>query len=174
MEQFTILLNLHAQALTIFGPYLPTVKFFSAVISLLFFTGIVILIFRLNLVGEKAREYSEALSGEAAGKKRTVKVWKEIVANLESGDPARRKYAVIEADKVLDELLKMSGYHGEDMGERLKQITSAQLSNIEDIWQAHKVRNRIAHESDFQVGASDAERIIDAYGRAFRQLKLID
>lgn len=168
------ILNLRAQIIDIFNPYLPTIEFSAMLISLALFTGIVILIFKVNYIGMKTKYYREALRGEGVSRHRTVKIWKRILGNLQSGNPARRKFAIIEADKVLDEILKLSGYKGEDMGERLKQVTPAQISNIEDIWTVHRIRNRIAHESDYELSEESAERAISIYARTFRQLGLID
>lgn len=155
-------------------PYLPTIKVISAIISLIFFTGIIILVVKLNYVGMKVKQYREILSGDGISKQRTVKIWKQILADLNSGEPGRRKVAIIEADKAFDEVLKLSGYKGENMSERLKQLTSAQISNIDDIWVAHKIRNQIAHESGFELSHPNAVRIIEFYSVAFKQLGLID
>ncbi|MDP1688930.1 MAG: hypothetical protein Q8L47_02260 [bacterium] len=161
----------------IFGfldPYMATIQFVSAIISILLFTGIVILVIKLNYVSMKVKKYREILRGEGISKHRTVKIWKQICADLESGDPGRRKLAIIEADKVLDEILKLSGYKGETMSERLKQLTSAQIGNLDDIWMVHKIRNQIVHEAGYELPHAAAVRSIGIYEAAFRQLGLID
>lgn len=155
-------------------PYLPAIKSFSALISILLFTGIVIIVVKLNKASFKVKKYREIFEGDEIYKHRTVRIWKKICADLESGDTAKRKFAIIEADKVLDEILKLSGYSGEDMGERLKQVTTAQLINIDDIWTVHKIRNQIAHETDYDLSEEGARRAIAIYATAFRQLGLID
>jgi len=154
--------------------YLPTIKFFSTLISLLFFTGIVILAVKLNYLGIKIKQYREVIQGDGISKHRTVKIWKQIRADIESGDPGRRKLAIIEADKVLDEILKLSGYQGESMSDRLKQVTSAQIPNLDNVWIAHKIRNQIAHETGFELTEESAIRAIETYAEAFRQFGLID
>jgi len=93
---------------------------------------------------------------------------------LEKNNESDYKLALIEADNIFDNLLKKIGYQGEDMGERLKQITEAQLANIDDLWQAHKVRNRIAHESDFKLTYSQTKRAIEIFQRAARDLETLD
>ncbi|OGM91421.1 hypothetical protein A2999_02995 [Candidatus Wolfebacteria bacterium RIFCSPLOWO2_01_FULL_38_11] len=60
------------------------------------------------------------------------------------------------------------------MAERLKKINFKQLSNIEEIWQAHKIRNRIVHEPDFHIARGEAWMIIEMYKKAFKELGLID
>ena len=55
--------------------------------------------------------------------------------------------AVIDADKLLDDALKRRHYRGKTMGERL---VSAQhdISNNDEVWYAHKLRNRLVHENE--------------------------
>lgn len=58
--------------------------------------------------------------------------------------------AVIDADKLLDDALKRSRYRGKTMGERL---VSAQrdIKDNDDVWFAHKLRNRIVHEESVKL-----------------------
>lgn len=58
--------------------------------------------------------------------------------------------AVIDADKLLDDALKRSKYKGKTMGERL---VSAQhdISNNDDVWYGHKLRNQLVHESNVSL-----------------------
>src|SRR3989344_754597 len=78
-------------------PYLPTIKLISAIICMLFFTGIVILIVKLNYIAMKVRQYKEILGRGEISKLRTVKIWKQIMADLNTGEESKRKLAVIEA-----------------------------------------------------------------------------
>ncbi len=154
--------------------YLPLIKFISALLSLLLFTGIVYIGTKINFFGSEIKKYKDILLGEGVNKKRTIKIWKQIQENLKKGDAAHRKLAIIEADKVLDDILKLSGYPGDSLGDRLKQVNSSQIANIQDVWTAHKTRNRIVHEPDFEIGQSEAERMIEIYAQAFKGLGLID
>jgi hypothetical protein len=67
----------------------------------------------------------------------------------------------------------MAGYQGKNPDERLSQITPVELSNIEEIKQAHKLRNRITSEPDFILTLNEAGIIIDIYKKAFQELNLI-
>jgi len=107
-------------------------------------------------------------------KRRSVKAWKQIKKRFDIGDDSNLKLAIIEADKILDELLKISGYQGETMADRLKQLTTAQLSNINEIWGVHKLRNSIVHEPNFQISRGEAWNAIEIYKKAFKEFGLID
>ncbi|HSX14614.1 MAG TPA: hypothetical protein VLE72_01730 [Candidatus Saccharimonadales bacterium] len=85
----------------------------------------------------------------------------------ESGSGLRN--AVSEADKLLDYALKQLGTPGETMAERLKRV-EGRLSHKEDVWQAHKLRNHLAHEVSFDLVASHAKGALAAFGQALRDL----
>ena len=60
------------------------------------------------------------------------------------------------------------------MADRLKQISPAQLSNINDIWDVHKLRNRLVHDVDFKVAHYEIERAINVYKKSFKEMGLLD
>jgi hypothetical protein len=94
----------------------------------------------------------------------------EVLQHIASEEPADWKLAIIEADILLDGLLKERGYAGNSLGERLRSITPAQLSSIDDAWEAHKVRNQIAHEgADFILTKRLADQTISRYQRVFNE-----
>lgn len=57
---------------------------------------------------------------------------------------AHPKQGIMDADKLLDYALERKGFVG-TLGEKLKKAGS-RFSNLNEIWQAHKLRNQIAHE----------------------------
>jgi hypothetical protein len=94
----------------------------------------------------------------------------EVFAHIASDHPNDWKLAIIEADIILDSVLKEKGYAGASLGERLRSITPSQLTTIDDAWEAHKVRNQIAHEgADFVLTKRIAEETINRYRRVFAE-----
>lgn len=158
----------------IFSPYFGVIKLLSAAVSLALLGGIVYIAIKLNIFGSKVTQFADIALNLDLTKKRTIKAWLQIQKRIQTGDESNLKLAVIEADKILDEILKRSGFAGETMSDRLKNLTPAQLSNLEQVWGAHKLRNRIVHEPDFEVSRAEAELAVSIYGRAFREFKLID
>jgi len=93
-----------------------------------------------------------------------------VRTHIDSENPNDWKLAIIEADIVLDQTLKDRGYAGNSLGERLRSITPNQLASIDDAWEAHKVRNKIAHEgADFVLTKRIAEDTIARYMNVFRE-----
>lgn len=76
-------------------------------------------------------------------------------------DPAKK---VLEADKVLHEALQSFGDKS-SMGDLLKRYGS-KLPNQQSAWNAHKLRNRIAHEPQVSVSQADADRAAAALIKA--------
>ncbi len=78
--------------------------------------------------------------------------WREI----ESLDP---KYSIIEADKLVDNVLRRAGLQGNSMADRLRKTEKLVVRKVyQEMWEAHKLRNQIVHEVDYYVSA-DASRV---------------
>lgn len=102
------------------------------------------------------------------------RTWERVMQLSESDNPAEWKLAIIEADTMLDRMLSGMGYHGETVGERLKSIERSDFTSLDDAWEAHKVRNRIAHEGgDFLITGRETRRVILMYKRVFEEFRLI-
>ena len=94
-----------------------------------------------------------------------------IQGYLSSQSEALWRIGIMEADNVLLEILAEKGYQGDGVGEKLK---NASFKTIDLAWDAHKIRNRIAHEgSDFQLTEREAKRAFMLYESVLRDLKAI-
>ena len=114
---------------------------------------------------EKERIWNETYRGE----KRLSRL-DDVKNHIQSNNPNDWKLAIIEADIVLDQTLKDRGYAGTSLGERLRSITPSQLGSIDDAWEAHRVRNKIAHEgADFVLTRRIADDTIARYMNVFRE-----
>ncbi len=95
----------------------------------------------------------------------------DVLAHIATDNPNDWKLAIIEADIILDDNLKRAGFAGASLGERLRSISPVQLASLDDAWQAHKVRNQIAHSgADFVLTKRLAEDTIKQYRRVFDEL----
>jgi hypothetical protein len=82
--------------------------------------------------------------------------------------------AIIEADIFLDETLNEAGYVGVSLGEKLKSANPQSFTTIQDAWEAHKVRNEIAHVgSDFILTRKIAQDTLLRFERVFREFGVI-
>lgn len=99
--------------------------------------------------------------------------WEQIKQRANSVREADWKLSIIEADKLVDDTLKQLGYAGETMGERLMLIAPDQLMSLQDLWDAHKLRNLLVHKMSYQVRHEQVLAAIDAFDRVLRELGAI-
>lgn len=161
------IINFFAENLLIF-------QIVSLFISMVLLSFIVYFITKLNIIGEKIEHFIDVLGAKDISKRRTLRAWKQIQKRLKTGELNQLKLAVLEADRILYEILKMIDYQGKTFDEILEKITEIQLSNIKEIRLIHKLRHRIATEPDFYLSQNEAEMAIEIYKKAFQELKLID
>lgn len=96
--------------------------------------------------------------------------WANIQSLIQSYNMNDWKQAIIEADTILDEMLDKMGYKGQSIGDKLKQIEPSDFLTLNQAWEAHKVRNRIAHSgTNFTLSKNEAERIIGLYREIFQE-----
>jgi len=119
------------------------------------------------------QDTTEFLTFKAYGTQKNTKDWLKITKRLDSGLESEYKLAVIEADGMLDNVLKKMGYQGETLGDRLKQLTPETCSNIEDVWTAHKIRNDIVHDPDYRLSLEETRKALTMYEKAFQELEII-
>ncbi len=102
------------------------------------------------------------------------KRWEVVQKHMASDNPAEWKLAVIEADSMLEAMVKKMGYGGASLGESMKMIKKTDFVTLDDAWKAHKVRNFIAHQgSSFLLSKHQAKEVIGLYGKVFKEFEMI-
>jgi len=145
--------------------------------ALLFLVGIAYCGFRIMQLRQAERTSIMKSRQSVASQDipRTQLRWQRITDEIMSDDQGKWRLAILEADIILNELLDSLGYKGETMADKMKQIDVSMFNTIDYAWEAHKVRNTIAHEgSDFELTDREARRVIRMYERVFREFKFID
>ncbi|MFA6227242.1 MAG: hypothetical protein WC631_02105 [Candidatus Paceibacterota bacterium] len=100
--------------------------------------------------------------------------WELVQRHIDSLNQADWKLAILEADIMLSELLEVLQLPGESIGERLKAVERSDFDTIEEAWEAHKIRNAIAHEgSDFLITEREARRVVGLYKKVFDEFEMI-
>lgn len=138
--------------------------------------GMLVVVYALMRLYElRAREaeyYGTVLAAPEAAE--SSPRWRHI-EGLAGGERASEwREAIIEADIMLDEMLTRQGYAGDGVGEKLQQVERSDFNTLEDAWEAHKVRNLVAHEgSSFDLSDTLAKRTIARYEAVFREFSAI-
>jgi len=94
--------------------------------------------------------------------------WQSIETSI--GDTnSTMQFAILQADKLLDKALKESGYKGKTMGERMTSASRI-FSKPDNVWSAHKLRNKIAHEQNVNVNSKITSRALSFFKRALKDV----
>lgn len=91
------------------------------------------------------------------------------ISNSLTADSGTQELAIINADKLLDQALKARGIAGETMGDRLKNAKNL-FANNDSVWSAHKLRNRIAHESTVKLNPIVTRKAMASYKAALKDV----
>ena len=98
----------------------------------------------------------------------------KVLSHIDSPNQNDWKQAIIEADIILDDLLSKLGYYGDSIGDKLKKVASGDMKSLNEAWEAHKVRNQIAHEgSTFTINHHEAKNVISMYRKVFEEFYYI-
>jgi hypothetical protein len=149
-------------------------KLAGALMAILFLFLAIYFAIISNFIDSRTRKVVGILDLNKINEKKIEKSWRKVKKLMEYGDEAHFNMAIISADNILDDVLKKSGFEGENLGEKLKNINSKQLPEYDKVWEAHKIRNKIAHESDFKIEHDTAVEVISIYEKVFKELGLIE
>lgn len=81
--------------------------------------------------------------------------------------------AIIDTDKILDDVLKSRRYKGKSMGERL-MAAQRDLSNNDGVWFAHKLRNKLVHEEGVKLNEKKVRDALMGFRQALRDLGALE
>jgi len=160
------------------------INFFAkyAVFAFLFSIAMIIIIVLYSMRYNKMREKVMAkilpsdgsIESTSGGERMENPKWKLVLDHIGSDDANKWKLAIIEADIILNDLLDTLNLPGNGIGEKLKAVDVNDFSTIEEAWEAHKIRNAIAHEgSDFLINQREAKRVVNLYKKVFEEFEVI-
>jgi hypothetical protein len=98
--------------------------------------------------------------------------WLKLENSLDRKNPATYQMAIMTADKLLDQAMRESGLTGDTMAERLKAAKS-KFTDVNKVWTAHKLRNRIVHETDVKITTLTAKKALYVYKKSLKELGAI-
>ena len=167
--------------------YLPIIRVMSVALSVALIVFIMYVTREINKV--IAAERSKLEGGRKVQELKTVvsekdqevekfefqnKRWERVVKLINSQNAPDWKLAILESDIMLGEMLDAMGYRGDSIGEQLKQIEKADFTTLDSAWEAHKIRNSIAHEGEeFLITHREAQRVIRLFEEVFLEFRYI-
>jgi len=121
---------------------------------------------QIRLYAEKQKAKEEKI--KSAGSPKNSR-WLAVTEYMNSENQNDWKLAILETDSILESLVDDLGFKGDTFGEKLKSVDKEKFKNLSSAWEAHNVRNRIAHEgTEFEISKLEAKRITTIYEQIFR------
>lgn len=143
-------------------------------ISLLFLFGIFYFISRTSWLNFRFFEsIIEFFTYKSLGVRKIVKKWKKIKHRLKVDLEPESKLAIIEADSIFNDVLERMGFTEKAFEERVKHLTVDLLPKIEEVIEAHKIRNNIVHDPSYRLNIEEAKRVISIYEKALTDLQIL-
>lgn len=148
-------------------------------LSLFFVVGIIYCVERIKVVRDKESLIHEAKvepAYDAVDKpdQALANRWTSVQTHIESPNENDWRQAILEADIILDDILTKMGYRGESIGEKLKRVEPGDMKSLDAAWEAHKVRNEIAHSGSlYAINQHTAKQVVNQYKKVFEEFYYI-
>jgi hypothetical protein len=159
--------------LSVYFADITWVEALSVLITLGLLAAIVYYAIETGWYANRVDRFKHVILQSDMSKEHGQEAWHHIQEAFFKGSENDLKVSVMEADKLLNEALREAGVMGTHLGDRLKRATSGQVPNLNDLWQAHKLRNQIAHEPNFKLKRDLAERALSIYQVALKNLGIL-
>lgn len=154
-----------------------TLTILSVMLSLFLTAGTIYSIIRILQIRKHEQDrYAAAAHPVAARDVPKAQLrWNRIKEEISSDNEQSWRLAILEADIMLNELLDVLAYRGETMADKMKQVERADWKTIDMAWEAHRMRNSIAHQGSMQrLSEREARRIIGLYEQVFKEFKFVE
>jgi hypothetical protein len=171
LEDSPIITKIREFFLSLFA-FLPIVRVVLVGVSVAAVAGVVYLFRKLTQLrlNEKKLLYPETDTTSSDINPQ----WERILSHVESLNKNDWRLAIIEADIMLGGILDRLQLPGDTMGEKMKAVEKSDFTTIDFAWEAHKIRNQIAHEGEgFVITQREARRVIELYRRVFEEFAII-
>lgn len=147
-------------------------RIISGIISLGLIAFIVVVVRKISPFNKpRFPKKSEGVMGPARAVKEP---WQQVLKKLESENPADWNLAVIQADSIVDSILKEMGLPGDTMGDRMRTLDKGRLSSLDDLWEGHRIRNDIAHSPDRTISKHRAVQAIGLFEKVLKEMGYIE
>lgn len=149
---------------------------FSTLATLGFLAIVVYTCVRVFQIRQMERRRVEAAQHTVASHDipKTQLRWERVVQEGTSDNERDWRIAILEADIMLNELLDTQGFRGETIADKLRAAEPANFRSLNYAWEAHKFRNKIAHESNTTLlSAREVRRVLSMYEAVFKEFHFL-
>lgn len=116
--------------------------------------------------------FLEFITFRPIGAVRAEKRWKKIMKRVEEGGTeSDYKLSIMEAETMFNDILEEMGYSGDTLEERLEQLGPSALPNRKEVLKAHKIRNSVARDPDYEVDLEKTQEVLNSFEKALTNLQ---
>lgn len=173
MDIISRIINSAALILRFFQEYIFYFYVFGFICSFIFLILIMYYLTKTHYIRNQIYDVVDAVQAKHILRRRILRAWKTIKERLRSEDSAQCKLALIEADRMLNDVFVMAGLEGGNLDERLARMDSSQLSNYQEVVAVHAMAMRAFSDPSFSLTPGEADAAILIYKRAFQELGLV-
>ncbi len=148
--------------------FMALLKFFALVYVLVVVADIIMLLM-LSDLRASLRENFTGSNRPLVKPKKYIKRWESILSRLSTDNTSQYKVAILEADAFAEEVLEALGFGGNNMKERLDQVSDYAFETKGDLITGHAVRNRVIQEASFEPTKEEAEATLRYFSNFFRE-----
>ena len=100
-----------------------------------------------------------SLSWKDYGQSKVLKKWKKIKKRLKKDSHLEHKLAVVEAAKLLEDILKKMGENEISLADKLREL------------EIHNIYKEIAEDPDYKLTKTEAEEVIEILEKSLKELE---
>jgi len=104
-------------------------------------------------------DMENSLSWKDYGQSKVLKKWKKIKKRLKKDSHLEHKLAVVEAAKLLEDILKKMGKNEISLADKLREL------------EIHNIYKEIAEDPDYKLTKTEAEEVIEILEKSLKELE---
>ena len=93
--------------------------------------------------------------------------WGNIMKRVEDDGISCGKFALIEADRLLGEVLGKVGYQGKDVTEKLGEIPAGHLIGVSEVTAAHNISEQVLLDPTHELHLDEIKEALAGYEKFF-------
>lgn len=149
-------------------------RIFLIIIILFLLFVMIYSIFEWYKIKNQSDKHIENLIPQEDPRENQNKRWLRVKELIASNNDSDWKIAIFEADSMLEDMTLAMNIPGDTLGERLKSVEPSDFLTLQKAWEAHKIRNQIAHQgSTYALDHRTALLAIKMFEEVFQEFRLI-
>jgi hypothetical protein len=98
------------------------------------------------------------------------KDWMKILQRLESDLETEYKLSVIEADLLLNDVMKRLGYEGKTLSEKLDKVKPGVFADPQSIRSADQIYQNLIYDTSYELARAQAKKAVAIFEKALSDL----